>query len=58
MPGCALLTLNRSQVLNALWAALRGALVQTLHTLADEDTLRAMVLTVAGKAFCAMLDLS
>jgi enoyl-CoA hydratase len=57
LPGCALLTLNRPQALNALSAALRGALVQTLHTFDADDSLRVVVLTGTGKAFCAGLDL-
>lgn len=57
LPGCALLTLNRPQALNALSAALRRALVEALHTLDADDTVRAVVLTGAGKAFCAGLDL-
>lgn len=57
LPGCACLTLNRPQALNALSAALRGALVDALHTLAADDTVRVVVLTGAGKAFCAGLDL-
>ncbi len=58
LPGCALLTLNRPQALNALSAALRSALVQALCTLDADDTVRVVVLTGGGKAFCAGLDLS
>ncbi|WP_372656476.1 enoyl-CoA hydratase [Hydrogenophaga sp.] len=56
-PGCACLTLNRPQALNALSGALRQALVDALGTLAQDDSVRVLVLTGAGKAFCAGLDL-
>lgn len=56
-PGCACLTLNRPQALNALSAALRTALVEALRALDADDTVRVVVLTGAGKAFCAGLDL-
>lgn len=57
LPGCACLTLNRPEALNALSAALRAALVETLHALDADDSVRVVVLTGAGKAFCAGLDL-
>ncbi|MDP3626413.1 MAG: enoyl-CoA hydratase [Hydrogenophaga sp.] len=57
LPGCALLTLNRPQALNALSAALRGALVQALQTLDADDSVRVVVLTGAGRSFCSGLDL-
>lgn len=55
--GCACLTLNRPQAMNALSLALRRALVRTLDTLAQDDSVRVLVLTGAGRAFCAGLDL-
>ena len=55
--GCACLTLNRPQAMNALSLALRRALVCTLDTLAQDDSVRVLVLTGAGRAFCAGLDL-
>ena len=55
--GVALLTLNRPDALNALSMALREALVQALHTLAADPATRVVVLTGAGRAFCAGLDL-
>lgn len=55
--GCVCLTLNRPQALNALSAALRLALVQALDTLAHDASVRVLVLTGAGRAFCAGLDL-
>lgn len=56
-PGCAVLTLHRPHALNALSAALRAELVAALQALDRDDTVRAVVLTGAGKAFCAGLDL-
>lgn len=56
-PGVALLTLNRPQALNALSSALREALVQALQAVAADPATRAVVLTGAGKGFCAGLDL-
>lgn len=55
--GCACLTLNRPQAMNALSLALRRALVRTLDTLAQDDSVRVLILTGAGRAFCAGLDL-
>ena len=55
--GVALLTLNRPQAMNALSIALREALVSELKAIADDDGVRAVVLTGAGRAFCAGLDL-
>ncbi len=56
-PGVALLTLNRPQALNALSMALREALVLALQAVAADPATRAVVLTGAGKGFCAGLDL-
>jgi len=53
----ATVTLNRPDQMNALNAALRIAIGQTFAELeADPDT-RAIVLTGAGRAFCAGMDL-
>jgi len=56
-PGCAVITLNRPGALNALSVALRLALVEALEQLAADPDLRVVVLTGAGRAFCAGLDL-
>jgi enoyl-CoA hydratase/carnithine racemase len=56
--GVAVLTLNRPAKLNALNKALLGRLVSTVDALAAEPGLRAVVLTGAGTAFCAGLDLT
>lgn len=55
--GYAVLTLNRPTAMNALSLALRRALVAAIDDLARDDGVRAIVLTGAGRAFCAGLDL-
>ena len=55
--GVAKVTLNRPAAMNSLSAELREAIEQTFRELAAEDTTRAVVLTGAGRAFCAGLDL-
>jgi len=55
--GVAVVTLNRPAKLNALNRGLLDALVSAVDTLASERALRAVVLTGAGKAFCAGIDL-
>jgi methylglutaconyl-CoA hydratase len=52
-----ILTLNRPAVRNALSADLRGALAEALDEAAADEATRAVVLTGAGEAFCAGLDL-
>ncbi|MGV0983159.1 MAG: enoyl-CoA hydratase [Limnohabitans sp.] len=56
--GVATLTLNRPEVMNALSSALREALVDRLHQLANDPCVRVLILKGAGKAFCAGLDLA
>lgn len=53
----ALLTLNRPDAMNALSAALRDALGRGFRALQQDDDVRAVVLTGAGRAFCAGYDL-
>ena len=51
--GVATVTLNRPDVLNALNPPLMRGLVEVLSKLADDDTVRCVILTGAGKGFCA-----
>jgi enoyl-CoA hydratase len=51
------LTLDRPKALNALSAALRQALAEAVVQLAAEPSVRVLILTGAGRAFCAGLDL-
>ncbi|MEM7767229.1 MAG: enoyl-CoA hydratase [Pseudomonadota bacterium] len=53
----ALVTLNRPDALNALSRGLRSALVETFATLGKDTGIRAVVLTGAGRAFTAGVDL-
>lgn len=55
--GVAVVTLNRPDALNALSIDLRRSLVLVLDELAADDSCDAVVLTGAGRAFCAGLDL-
>lgn len=56
--GVLVLTLNRPEVRNALSPSLRRALGEALDQAASDASLRAVVLTGAGTAFCAGLDLA
>ena len=53
----ALLILNRPEKLNALSRSLRRAFIDALDRLASDSAVRAIVLTGAGRAFSAGLDL-
>ena len=55
--GVATLTLNRPEARNALDRALRDAIREAFGALAADDAVGAVILTGAGKAFCAGLDL-
>jgi len=55
--GVAVLTLNRPDAMNALSRSLRRALAETFRSLADDVEIGAVILTGAGRAFCAGLDL-
>ena len=56
--GITLLTLSRPQRLNAMNAELIGDLFHALDAVADDRTCRVVVLTGAGRGFCAGLDLA
>ncbi len=55
--GIALVTMNRPDALNALSTAMRQALVRTFRQLAEDPTTEVVILTGAGRAFTAGLDL-
>ena len=55
--GVATVTLNRPQAMNALSRALRADLVAALAALQRDARVGAIILTGAGRAFCAGLDL-
>ena len=56
--GIGTLTLNRPEKLNAFDADACADLIEALRMLATSDTVRVIVLTGAGRAFCAGADLS
>jgi enoyl-CoA hydratase/carnithine racemase len=55
--GVVTLTLNRPQSFNALSEAMLSELQRELDAIANDESVRAVVLGAAGKAFCAGHDL-
>jgi enoyl-CoA hydratase len=55
--GIATLTLNRPQAMNALSRALRAEIVRAFDDVAADPSIGVVILTGAGRAFCAGLDL-
>ena len=53
----AIVTLNRPESLNAIYPALQAELAEALRTLAKDRDVGCVVLTGAGRAFCAGGDL-
>lgn len=53
----AIVTMNRPDALNALSRALRSEIVKTFRELAEDDSIRVAILTGAGRAFTAGVDL-
>lgn len=56
-PGVLVIRLNSPETLNSMNADLVEALYQTLDEVRRDSTVRAIVLTGVGRAFCAGLDL-
>ena len=56
--GIATLTLNRPDALNSFTVTMARELEQVFRTDAMDDAVRAVVVTGAGRAFCAGMDLS
>ena len=56
--GILTLTLNRPDALNAFDLAMAGELVDAFERVRVDDDVRAVVVTGAGRAFCAGMDLS
>lgn len=56
--GVLLLKLNRPEQLNAFTVEMANELVDAFTRASDEDAVRAVVVTGAGKAFCAGMDLT
>lgn len=57
--GCQVrtLTLNRPEAMNAFSGELFDALTDALIAATDASSVRVIILTAAGRAFCAGLDL-
>ncbi|HEV8717044.1 MAG TPA: enoyl-CoA hydratase [Candidatus Binatia bacterium] len=55
--GIATLTLNRPEAMNALSRSLRTEIVQAFASFHDDPDVGVVILTGAGRAFCAGLDL-
>jgi enoyl-CoA hydratase len=55
--GVALLTLNRPEAMNALSTELRNDLALAFREIEQDPAIGAVILTGAGRAFCAGLDL-
>ncbi|MFL9824291.1 enoyl-CoA hydratase/isomerase family protein [Rhodoplanes sp. SY1] len=56
--GVATVTLSRPEVRNAINDAMRAELIAALDRVAEDETVRAVVITGAGGAFCAGGDVS
>lgn len=56
--GIATLTLNRPEKLNAFTAQMRTELIAAFDATDADDAVRAVIVTGAGRAFCAGADLS
>ena len=55
--GLAILTLNRPDAMNALSRGLRAAISEAVDALEADPEVRVLIVTGAGRAFCAGLDL-
>jgi len=53
----AVVTLNRPEALNSLVVEMKVALLEAVEAVRDDDSVRAVVLTGAGRAFCVGQDL-
>jgi enoyl-CoA hydratase len=56
--GYAIVTLNRPDARNALSRVLRHSICNTLRALSEDPGVQVLVITGAGEAFCAGLDLA
>jgi len=56
--GILTLTLNRPEKMNAFTAEMAKELIEAFETASEDDRVRVIIVTGAGKAFCAGMDLS
>lgn len=54
----AVLTLNRPDKLNAIDSEMREVFTRVLHQVQDDDDIRALIITGAGRGFCSGADIS
>jgi len=54
----AVLTLNRPEKMNAISADMRVAIPQALQEIQEDDSVRALILTGAGRGFCSGADVA
>jgi 2-(1,2-epoxy-1,2-dihydrophenyl)acetyl-CoA isomerase len=54
----AIITLNKPERLNAIGAALRSDVAAAVREARDDDEIRALIVTGAGRGFCSGADLS
>ena len=54
----AVLTLNRPDKMNAISADMRVAIPQALQEIQEDDSVRALILTGAGRGFCSGADVA
>jgi enoyl-CoA hydratase/carnithine racemase len=55
--GVAVATLNRPEVLNAVDGPMRAELAQVVERVGHDDSIRALIITGAGRGFCAGGDI-
>nr|WP_238950741.1 enoyl-CoA hydratase/isomerase family protein [Mycobacterium sp. IDR2000157661] len=55
-PGIVVLQLNRPKQLNAINEAMRDALIEAFDSIAADNSVHSVVLTGAGRGFCAGID--
>jgi 2-(1,2-epoxy-1,2-dihydrophenyl)acetyl-CoA isomerase len=56
--GVATVTMNRPEAMNSLDTATKSALLDAVRNVAKDDTVRCVVLTGTGRAFCVGQDLN
>eukprot|EP00271_Cylindrocystis_brebissonii_P014363 TRINITY_DN3569_c0_g1_i1.p1 TRINITY_DN3569_c0_g1~~TRINITY_DN3569_c0_g1_i1.p1 ORF type:complete len:280 (-),score=56.87 TRINITY_DN3569_c0_g1_i1:271-1110(-) len=56
--GVVVITINRPKALNALTRGMMTRLAHTFHDLGQDSSVKAIILTGAGRAFCAGVDLT